>query len=86
MASVTDDNKLHIEVGRTSMSIGTRSMVVDAQDMYSRDGTPVADDMRGLDGEQSLGAAIGWQRDGRTIVMFRRAIRGVSIGFIIRCP
>jgi hypothetical protein len=45
--------------------------------MYTRDrSTPLNDGL--LDGEQSLTAAYGMQRDGRTIVMFRRGIRGMS--------
>lgn len=47
------------------------------EDMYTRDrSTPIIDDI--LDGEQSLTASYGIQRDGRTIVMFRRGIREIE--------
>lgn len=46
------------------------------EDMYTRDrSTPINDLL--LDGEQSLTAAYGVQRNGRTVVMFRRGIRGI---------
>ncbi|KAH7729451.1 DOMON domain-containing protein [Aphelenchoides avenae] len=47
------------------------------EDMYTRDrSTPLRDEV--VDGEQSLTAAYGVQRDGRTIVAFRRGIREIE--------
>lgn len=44
-------------------------------DFYSRDrSTPLEDYW--YDGEMSLSAAYGTQQDGRSIVMFRRELRG----------
>uniref|UniRef100_A0A0N5ADL1 EGF-like domain-containing protein n=1 Tax=Syphacia muris TaxID=451379 RepID=A0A0N5ADL1_9BILA len=46
-------------------------------DMYSRDrSTPLVDTW--LDGEESLTAAYGIERDGRTVVMFRREISEIE--------
>lgn len=48
------------------------------EDMYTRDrSTPITDNI--LDGEQSLLSAYGIQRNGRTVVMIRRLIRGKQI-------
>ena len=47
------------------------------QDMYTRDrSTPLLDSF--LEGENSLTAAFGVERDGRTVVMFRRNIREIE--------
>ncbi|EJW72570.1 hypothetical protein WUBG_16525 [Wuchereria bancrofti] len=49
-------------------------------DMYTRDrSTPLYDIW--LDGEESFSAAYGIERDGRTIVMFRRRIAGKNFSF-----
>jgi hypothetical protein len=46
------------------------------QDMYTRDrSTPLNDEW--FDGEMSLSAAYGIETNGRTIVMFRRNVRGL---------
>ncbi|CAD5219518.1 unnamed protein product [Bursaphelenchus okinawaensis] len=51
--------------------------LIHIEDMYTRDrSTPISDNL--LDGEQSLTTAYGKQKDGRTIVMFRRGIREIE--------
>ena len=47
------------------------------QDMYTRDRSTPLDDVW-FEGEMSLSAAYGVEKDGRTIVMFRRNVRGKS--------
>ncbi|KAI6214090.1 hypothetical protein M3Y94_00227600 [Aphelenchoides besseyi] len=48
------------------------------EDMYTRDrSTPINDEV--LDGEQSLTSVYGIEQNGRTIVMFRRGIRGCCL-------
>lgn len=61
------------------MASVTNNNLLHIADMYTRDRSTPLDDGY-FDGEQSLTAAYGQQtKDGRSIVMFRRNIRGKVI-------
>ncbi|KAI6175877.1 DOMON domain-containing protein [Aphelenchoides bicaudatus] len=74
----TLDSSLHpMDCSDIVMASVVDNSFLHIEDMYTRDrSTPLADEL--LDGEQSITAAYGIQKDGRTIVMFRRGIREIE--------
>ena len=61
----------------TDMVIGmARDNFYRINDYYSRDrSTPNVDEFWG--GEQSLTAALGWEKDGETTILFRKKLKGL---------